>query len=69
LIKTAINHHSKSVDQSQILVVTKPENNILVYYVGFAWTGSGQVQSVQDWDAMLQRQSQLIQNPLTVTIQ
>ncbi len=68
VVKTAMNHHSKAADQSQILVVTEPENNSLVYYAGFAWTGSGQVQLVQDWDAMLERQSQLIQNPLTVTI-
>ncbi|TRX11274.1 DUF4861 family protein [Flavobacterium gawalongense] len=68
VVKTAMNHHSKAVDQSQILVVTAPKKNTLTYYVGFAWTGSGQVQSVQDWDAMLEKQSQAIQNPLSVTI-
>ena len=68
IVKSAMNHHSKSPDQSQILVVTEPKNNKLVYYVGFAWMGSGQVQSVQDWDAMLEKQAQVIQNPLLVTI-
>jgi hypothetical protein len=68
LVKTAMNHHSKAADQSQILVVTEPEHNSLVYYAGFDWTGSGQVQSVEDWDAMLERQSELIQNPLLVKI-
>ncbi|MBA4317440.1 MAG: DUF4861 domain-containing protein [Flavobacterium sp.] len=68
MVKTAMNHHSKAVDQSQILVVTAPKNNILVYYVGFAWTKSGQVQSVQDWDAILEKQAQVIKNPLIVKI-
>lgn len=68
VVKTAMNHHSKAVDQSQILVVTAPKNNTLTYYVGFAWTGSGQVKSVQDLDTMLKRQSQVIQSPLAVTI-
>ncbi|MFV8325307.1 DUF4861 family protein [Flavobacterium sp. ZS1P14] len=68
IVKTAMNHHSKSADQSQVLVVTELKNNSIVYYVGFAWTGSGQVQSVQDWDAMLEKQSQVIQNPLSIKI-
>nr|WP_314897865.1 DUF4861 family protein [uncultured Flavobacterium sp.] len=68
VVKTAMDHRSKAVDQSQILVLTTPKNNILTYYIGFAWTGSGQVQSVQDWDAMLEKQSQVIQNPLSVKI-
>ena len=68
VLKTAMNHHSKAADQSQILVVTEPKNDTLTYYVGFAWTGSGQVKSVQDWDAMLEKQAQIIQNPLLVTI-
>ncbi|PJJ08410.1 uncharacterized protein DUF4861 [Flavobacterium sp. 1] len=68
VVKMAMDHRSKVVDQSQILVATTPENNTLTYYVGFAWTGSAQVQSVQDWDAMLEKQAQIIQNPLLVTI-
>lgn len=68
VVKSAIDHRSKAADQSQILVVTTPKNNTLTYYVGFAWAGSGQVQSVQDWDAMLEKQAQVIQNPLLVTI-
>ena len=68
LVKKAMNHHSESTDQSQILIVTEPKNDVLTYFVGFAWTGSGQVQSVQDWDAMLEKQAQVIQNPLLVTI-
>lgn len=66
VVKTALNHHSASPDQSQILVVTEPRNNKLTYYVGFAWLKSGQVQSVEDWDAMLEKQSSRIQNPLLI---
>ncbi|HEX9150802.1 MAG TPA: DUF4861 family protein [Flavobacterium sp.] len=66
VVKTALNHHSASPDQSQILVVTEPRNNKLTYYAGFAWLKSGQVQSVEDWDAVLEKQSSRIQNPLLI---
>lgn len=68
VVKSAMDHRSKAVEQSQILVVTAPKNNILTYYVGFAWTGSAQVKSVQDWDAMLDKQAQIVKEPLAVTI-
>lgn len=68
LVKDAINHLSNVVDQSQILVLTELKKNTLVYYVGFAWTKSGQVQSLQDWDKMLVRQAQIIKNPLLIKI-
>lgn len=68
VVKTAMNHHSKSADQSQILVVTAPKKDTLTYYVGFVWSKSVQVQSVQDWDAMLEKQSQLIQSPLLIYV-
>jgi hypothetical protein len=68
-VKTALSHHSESPDQSQILVVTEPKNGKLVYYVGFAWLKSGQIQSLDDWDALLEKQSKLIQNPLMIKIQ
>lgn len=68
VVKSAMDHRSRAVDQSQILVVTSPKSNKLTYYVGFAWTGSAQVQSVQDWYAMLEKQAQIIKNPLLVSI-
>ena len=67
-VKTALNHHSKSPDQSQLLVVTEPKNGKLVYYVGFAWLKSGQIQSINDWDTVLEKQSEIIQNPLRIKI-
>lgn len=68
-VKIALNHHSKSPDQSQLLVVTEPKNGKLVYYVGFAWLKSGQIQSINDWDTLLEKQSEIIQNPLRIKIQ
>ncbi|MNG16154.1 hypothetical protein D3C84_1000380 [compost metagenome] len=68
-VKKAFDHRSKALDQSQILIVTAPKNNIAVYYAGFAWTKSGQVQSVEDWDALLKKQAAMIQNPLIIKIQ
>lgn len=68
VVKLALDHRSKVADESQILVLTKPEKNPLTYYVGFAWTGSAQVQSVEEWDAMLEKQAKIIQNPLLVLI-
>lgn len=69
VVKTAFEHHSKTPDQSQILIVTEPKSNVFVYYAGFAWLKSGQVQSVEDWDALLERQSKLVQSPLMIKIQ
>lgn len=65
-VKKAIDHRSKSVDQSQILIVTEPVKNVLVYYAGFAWLKSGQVKSVDDWDSLLEKQAKVIKNPLSI---
>ena len=68
-IDSAFAHVSKTPDQSQLLVVTQPNDSVLTYYAGFAWEKSGQVKSVDDWDAMLQKQAECLRNPLEVTIQ
>ncbi len=65
---TYLTHNSNHAVQTEIKEVIEPNSYILTYYVGFAWTGSGQVQSVQDWDAMLEKQAQIIQNTLLVII-
>lgn len=69
VVKKAFDYRTKAVDQSQILIVTEPKNNTSVYYAGFAWTKSNQVSSVEDWDALLEKQAKIIQNPLSVKIQ
>tara|TARA_R110002050_G_scaffold273113_1_gene417107 strand:- start:131776 stop:132978 length:1203 start_codon:yes stop_codon:yes gene_type:complete len=68
LVKESINHDSKTPDQSQVLIVTQPEGSILSYYAGFAWTKSGQVSNMEDWDKMLERQSQIIKKPLLISL-
>lgn len=60
-------HHSKKTDQSQLLVISKPMS-ILTYYAGFAWTKSNQVTTVKDWDELLQKQTQIINNKMIVTV-
>ena len=68
VIKEAINHHSSSPDQSQILVITEPKDNQLVYYVGSTWTKAGLIQSQEEWDAKLEKQEQIINNPLVIMV-
>ncbi|MFD0991108.1 DUF4861 family protein [Mariniflexile jejuense] len=68
LVKESINYDSKTSDQSQVLIVTRPKGNSLSYYAGFAWTKSGQVSNVEDWDNMLKKQIQIINNPLKVQL-
>lgn len=68
-VDSAFTHISPTPDQSQIMVVTQPKDSVLTYYAGFAWVKSGQVKSVEGWDAMLQKQAERILHPLEVTIQ
>lgn len=66
-VQNAFNHKSQTPDQSQVLLVTKPQET-LTYYAGFGWTKSGQVSAVQDWDQMLERQSKIVKNPLVLSV-
>jgi hypothetical protein len=67
IIDTAFANDSKAPDQSNLLIVTNPEAK-LTYYAGFAWTGSGQVSDVTQWDEMLDKQAKIIENPLQIII-
>lgn len=68
IVDSAFAHVSQTKDQSNILVVTHPEDNKLTYYAGFAWTKSRQVKDVAGWDAMLIKQQQIVANPLKVMV-
>lgn len=68
LVNDAFSNVSKLKDQSDLLVITHPKENKLVYYAGFAWQKSGQVNNEADWDTLLQKQARIIANPLKVTI-
>ncbi|WP_276166046.1 DUF4861 family protein [Zobellia alginiliquefaciens] len=68
IVKDAIAYKSDVTDQSNLFIVTKPQEK-LSYYAGFAWQKSGQVSSVNDWEILLKQQAQILSNPLAVTIQ
>ncbi len=66
-IDSAFANVSKVVDQSNLLILTKPEDK-LTYYAGFAWQKSGQVNSKEDWQKMLDKKAKEIASPLVVKI-
>lgn len=67
IVEKSIAFKSETPDQSNLLVVTKPQKK-LTYYAGFAWQKSGQIQTQNDWEKMLQKQAQIVANPLIITI-
>ncbi|RZJ73826.1 DUF4861 family protein [Flavobacterium sp.] len=67
IVTDAFAHKSKTPDQSNLIVTTNAQSK-LTYYAGFAWTKSGQISNVEDWDKMLEKQAQMIVKPLQVTI-
>ncbi len=54
-------------DQSHLLVLTNLNQHKLIYYTGFAWQKSNQVNNLEDWDSFLLKQSKFYSNPLVVT--
>lgn len=68
LVKDAFSNVSKEKDQSNLLVITKPKENKLTYFAGFAWQKSGQVSNAADWDTLLQKKAKMLANPLKITI-
>jgi hypothetical protein len=66
-ISRAFSHVTTAADQSNLLILVKPKE-FITYYAGFAWQKSGQVQSVTDFDELLNKQAQLISNPLIVNL-
>lgn len=67
IVQKSIAFKSETPDQSNLLVVTKPQKK-LTYYAGFAWQKSGQIQTQKDWENLLQKQTQIVANPLVITI-
>jgi len=65
IVQKSVAHRTETPDQSNLLVVTKPQKK-LIYYAGFAWQKSGQVQTQADWEKILDRQSQIVANPIAV---
>ncbi|MEH6407931.1 MAG: DUF4861 family protein [Leeuwenhoekiella sp.] len=67
VVDSSLAYKSEVPDQSNILIVTKPQKT-LTYYAGFAWKKSGQVEAVEDWDSLLSKQVQIIKNPLEIEL-
>ncbi|WP_262907454.1 DUF4861 domain-containing protein [Chryseobacterium sp. C-71] len=67
IVQRSVAHKSETPDQSNLLVVTKPQKK-LTYYAGFAWQKSGQIQTKNDWEKLLQKKAQMVANPLVITI-
>lgn len=67
LVDSAFAHISKVPDQSNLLIITEPQDT-LTYYAGFAWKKSGQVKSVKDWENVLNQKAEMIKSPLKINI-
>lgn len=66
-IKQSIVFRSEIPDESNLLVITKPDKK-LVYYAGFAWQKSSRVRTKEDWEDILKKQSEIIRHPLIVKV-
>ncbi|WP_294331883.1 DUF4861 family protein [uncultured Chryseobacterium sp.] len=66
-IEQSIVFRSEIPDESNLLVITKPDKK-LVYYAGFAWQKSSRVRTKEDWEDILKKQSEIIRHPLIVKV-
>ena len=55
-------------DLSNAYAHIKVENNQVIYYAGFGWKKSGQFETKQEWENYLNSFSELVNNPLEVSI-
>ncbi|WP_187261631.1 DUF4861 domain-containing protein [Pontibacter beigongshangensis] len=62
-------HRAEARDQSHLLVVASPKDNLLVYYAGFGWDKSGQFESVEEWDLYLADFAKRLASPLEIKFQ
>lgn len=67
IVTQAFANKSKIRDQSNLLVLTKP-NKSAIFYAGFAWVKSGQVKDGNDWENFVKKQKQIIDSPLQIVI-
>ncbi|MGD1319324.1 DUF4861 family protein [Chryseobacterium sp. 2R14A] len=67
IVQKSVAHTSETPDQSNLLVVTRPQKK-LTYYAGFAWQKSGQIQTQKDWENILEKQAKIVANPLLITV-
>jgi len=65
-VQQAFDFRTSTPDQSQLLIITEPNQTKLTYYAGFAWTKGGDVTTKENWIQMLDKESKKINNPLQV---
>lgn len=68
VVENAFQNKSKTKDQSNLVVLTKPSGSV-TYYAGFAWEKGGQAKNADEWEALLRRQAEIMESPLTVKIE
>lgn len=67
IVEKSMAFKSETPDQSNLYVVTKPQKK-LTYYAGFAWQKSKQINTKEDWEALLEKQAKILANPLVINI-
>ena len=68
VVNNIIDFDSETPDQSQLLMITKPDKKI-TYYAGFAWTESGRISDKNEWDEMVVSFANRLKTPLVVSIE
>lgn len=68
VIDSAFVYRTEMPDQSNLLVLTDPENEKLTYYVGFVWEKAEEITKEQEWKTHIEDFSTTINEPLEVKI-
>lgn len=66
---TVLNYKDHRVDYkdgSQLLIMTAPKDNKVVYYAGFGWKKSEQFTDAGEWDAYLEHFAERMANPVSL---
>ena len=56
-------------DESNLFAHLKVNNDKVVYYAGFGWKKAAEFTTKEAWEEHLNRFSQCLETPLTITIQ
>lgn len=62
-----IDYRSDKKDLSQLYILTKPKEERVTYYTGFAWKKANVITSPESWDQYLNEFSQRLNSPLSVS--
>jgi hypothetical protein len=67
IVQKAFVNKSKTKDQSNLIILTKPAGKI-TYYAGFAWASAGQATNADEWKTLLNKQADIVAHPLKITL-